>query len=142
MVSEQSTDRVLEVFDRVGKILASMESFAGGVGLSKLELLALESVSKQNEIMMSQLANGLGITLSTATGIVDRLIDKKLVRRERNHGDRRVVKVLLTQKGERAALDHLEKKKEAINKMMSVLSVKEQEDFISIWQKIVDMWGE
>lgn len=87
---------------------------------------------------MSKLAKKLGVGFSTATGIIDRLIEKKLVTRERNHGDRRVVKVSLTKKGEKTVFDYQKQKKEVIEKMMNMLSVKEQEDFILILEKLAD----
>ncbi len=141
MVTEKNMDRGLEVFDRVSKILASMESFAGDINLSKIEMVALVLISKEGDLIMSKLAGGLGVKLSTATGIVDRLIDKKLVKREKNHGDRRVVKIALTAKGAKAALAHQKQKKETFKKMMNVLTREEQEDFLSIWQKIADTWS-
>jgi len=40
---------------------------------------------------MSDLASSLGVTLATATGIVDRLVDRDIVKRENSREDRRVV---------------------------------------------------
>jgi len=115
-----------------------MESFAGDTSLSKLELMVLECIFKERELIMSKLAKSLSIGLSTATGIIDRLIEKKLASRKRNHNDRRVVKVSLTEKGTKNVLGYQKKKKEVIGKMMNMLSAKEQKDFILILEKIAD----
>ncbi len=48
---------------------------------------------------MSVLASGLGVTLATATGVVDRLVDRGIVLREDQPGDRRVVMCRLSDKG-------------------------------------------
>ena len=48
---------------------------------------------------MSDLASSLGVTLATATGIVDRLVDRDIVKRENSREDRRVVVCRLSAKG-------------------------------------------
>jgi DNA-binding MarR family transcriptional regulator len=48
---------------------------------------------------MSELALKIRLTVSSATLIVDRLVDKELIARERSAEDRRVVRVALTQEG-------------------------------------------
>ncbi len=49
---------------------------------------------------MSELASGLGVTLATATGVVDRLVEKRYVAREGLPGDRRVVLCRLSDEGQ------------------------------------------
>ena len=48
---------------------------------------------------MGKLAAGLGITLPSATGVIDRLVEKGLVARYEDPEDRRVVQCRLTQQG-------------------------------------------
>lgn len=142
MAVEQNVARALDLLDKVSKIYASAQSFVGDITLNKLELLALDFIFKKGEITMSELAKGLGISLSTATGIIDRLVDKDLVSRKRNHGDRRVVRVMVTRKGGKAASDYRKHKSETIKKMMTLLTPDEQRSFISIWEKIAGAWDE
>lgn len=51
-------------------------------------------------VRMSMMAKLLNKNMSTATGIVDRLVDDKLIRREEDPEDRRAVIVRLTPKGQ------------------------------------------
>jgi len=115
-----------------------MGSFVGDINLSKPELLTLESISKQKELIMSRLAKELGVGFSTATGIVDRLIKKKLVNRERNHGDRRVVKVSLSKRGKEIVSAYQEQKKKTFRKMIEVLTESEQVSFLAVLEKIAN----
>ena len=138
MTSEENTTRIIEAFDKISKVFASMESFNGEISLSKPELLTLESVSKHKELTMSKLARNLDIGFSTATSIIDRLIEKKLVVRERNHGDRRVVKVLLSKEGETIISSYQEQKKIFFKKMIEFLTEVEQESFVIVLEKIAD----
>lgn len=133
MANNENIERVLEVFNNISKIFASME---GNAYISKPELLALEVISKDEGLMMSDIARRLEITLSTATGIMDRLIDKKLVKRERNGNDRRVVRVLLTDKGKRANQAYQDQKKEIFGRILDVLDPKEQAKLIKILEKV------
>jgi DNA-binding MarR family transcriptional regulator len=50
---------------------------------------------------MSVIASALGISLATATGVVDRLVEHNFVLREGDPEDRRVVLCRLSDKGER-----------------------------------------
>jgi len=49
---------------------------------------------------MSAIASQLGVSLATATGVVDRLVERGLVLRESQPGDRRVVLCSLSEKGQ------------------------------------------
>jgi len=138
MTPEENTTRIIEAFDKISKVFASMEGFTGEISLSKPELLTLESVSKHKELTMSKLARNLDIGFSTATSVIDRLIEKKLVVRERNHGDRRVVKVLLSKEGETIISLYKEQKKIFFKKMTEFLTEVEQESFVIVLEKIAD----
>ncbi|MBU4205129.1 MarR family transcriptional regulator, partial [Patescibacteria group bacterium] len=128
--------RILDAFDGISRVFASMESFHGDASISKPELLALEAISREEGLMMSDLGKRLDISLSTATGIIDRLIEKKLVKRERNGGDRRVVRVVLTYKGRKTNLTYQKQKKELFGKMLGALDPEEQGGLIKILEKI------
>lgn len=53
------------------------------------------------EERMSAIASALGVSLATATGVVDRLVEKDMVTREGDPNDRRVVLIRLSDKGEK-----------------------------------------
>lgn len=57
-------------------------------------------LSMEGSLRMSRIASQLGVSLATATGIVDRLVDHQLVIREAEPHDRRVVLCHLSNKGE------------------------------------------
>jgi len=136
MAEKENIKRILDAFDGISRVFASMESFHGDASISKPELLALEAISREEGLMMSDLGKRLDISLSTATGIIDRLIEKKLVKRERNGGDRRVVRVVLTYKGRKTNLTYQKQKKELFGKMLGALDPEEQGGLIKILEKI------
>lgn len=138
MTTEKNIASIIGAFDKISKVFVSMESFVGDINLSKPELLTLESISKQKGLIMSTLAKELSVGFSTATGIVDRLIKKKLVIRERNHGDRRIVKVSLSQRGKEIASAYREQKKKIFKKMIEMLTESEQVSFLAVLEKIAN----
>lgn len=69
------------------------------VDLTMPQLKVLFLVSTGNGVNMTQLARTLGMTLSTLTGVVDRLTNHGLVLRQDDVNDRRVVLLYLTEEG-------------------------------------------
>lgn len=137
-ITEKNITRFLEAFDSLSTVFSSMGSFAGKISLSKPELLIIDYLARQDELTMSQLAKTLNIGLSTATGVVDRLVGKKLVGRIRDKEDRRLVKIALTKKGQELGRSYQEQKKQIFGKLIGTLSTKEQGVLISFFEKIAD----
>ena len=66
---------------------------------SKNEILALILLYRRREVNMTEIAEYISAPLNTATGVVTRLEKKELVKRMRDQEDKRVVKIVLTDKG-------------------------------------------
>ncbi|SRR5579884_745875 len=66
------------------------------VDLTMPQLKVLFLLYAEGPVPMSRLATSLGVTLSTVTGIVDRLVEHGLVQRQEDPGDRRLVLCGLT----------------------------------------------
>ncbi len=69
------------------------------VDLTMPQLKVLFLLYSADGAPMGRLAGSLGVTLSTATGIVDRLVEHRMVQREENPQDRRLVVCRLTPGG-------------------------------------------
>lgn len=105
--------------------------------LSHQEEKVIKVLGEQEPCIMRQIADHLGFALSTATGVVDRLVEKDLVRRERSDEDRRVVRVRLTEGGREAFRIQREKFMELYTGMLMSLSDKEQELLLSLIRKTI-----
>lgn len=70
-------------------------------GVSGAQLWALSEVGATPGLTISGLARKLSIHLSTSSNVLDKLEAQKLIRRERNKVDQRVVRVYLTAAGVR-----------------------------------------
>ena len=104
--------------------------------LSHQEDKVIRVLGLQGPCIMREIADPLGLALSTATGVVDRLVKKNLVHRERSNEDRRIVKVILTKEGKEIC----EKKNAGFMKlcrnMLKCLTPEEQNLYLSLTQKI------
>jgi len=105
--------------------------------LSHQECKVVKMLEQEGSCIMRQIAEPLGLALSTATGIVDRLVHKNLVHRERSDEDRRIVKVGLTDEGR--AIYEADKKRfmDLCRGMLNSLTDREQISYLSLTQKII-----
>jgi DNA-binding MarR family transcriptional regulator len=76
-------------------------------GVSMTHLHIMWRLEESGELTMSRLADYLDVSLSNATGLVDRMEERGLIERTRVSGDRRVVLVRLTAAG-RDILDEVQ----------------------------------
>lgn len=94
------------------RIMAEFRSFIGELrcegterlrraGVSMTNLHVLRLLSEHGDMPMSRLADLLDVSLSNATGLVDRMAERALIERVRVPDDRRVVLARITDGGRR-----------------------------------------
>jgi DNA-binding MarR family transcriptional regulator len=66
--------------------------------ISKYDLALVGMIGQKGEVIMRDIAEYLDVPYSTATGIVDKLVNKKILKRINSDTDRRTVKISLTPK--------------------------------------------
>lgn len=71
------------------------------LGLSMAQLHILYTLQRSGPMTMSGLAEALNVSLSNATGLIDRIEERGLVGRARVPEDRRIVMIRVTPEGER-----------------------------------------
>jgi DNA-binding MarR family transcriptional regulator len=104
--------------------------------LSRQEMNLLSLVARKGSCTMSDLASTLRVPFSSATGIVDRLVSKHLVSRERAEDDRRVVRIALTDRGEQARAACLNQRVALGRAMLSALDEGERGQLVELFRKI------
>ena len=133
-----SSSDIYEFFlNNIQKVVVPEELIKLEMSLSRFELVALMTTEKSQNVTMSILAQKIAVPMSTATGIVDRLVKKGLLERGRSDEDRRVVTVSLTEEGKRVVSEvntHFEK---FIEKIKAVITQDEFETAIRIVKKVV-----
>lgn len=115
---EESFNRLIRFMNSAG---TSYQSVAPGPMLSGSQRIVLRALANNGPYQVSEVANQLGVTLSAATGLVDRLVKAKLVTRERDQEDRRVVWVKITPEGEHAVQAAEARRRAAFREMVKNL---------------------
>lgn len=100
------------------------------------QIVVLEFLYEKGPCQMNELARALNFTMSAGTAIVDKMIKLNLVKRERSSEDRRVVTVMILDKGKEAVKRVREARRNCINKMFSGLTEKDRAEYLRILTKI------
>jgi DNA-binding MarR family transcriptional regulator len=99
------------------------------------ELRSVMWVGREGKTVMSDFAKGIGVPLSTATRIVNRLVKKGIVVRQRSDMDRRIVEVDLSQIGYEYKAKFLAKRMKLTQKLLAPLSDVERETLLSLMER-------
>ena len=133
MALSEFADQVTEMMPMIMRELYKHESS----GLEKIkitlpQLVVLNILAREGELSMTDLAGYINVSTAAMTGIVDRLVRDGYVSRGGVDGDRRIIKVSSTPKGSKAAKSALEHQRKMVEKLFSVLSEEEREEYLRI----------
>ena len=112
IASERTTGEALDVRDIIAQIDASISELRcvgsqqlvrAGVSMAHLHVMWL--LKRHGDLSMGRLAELLDVSLSNASGLIDRMVERGLVERVRVPDDRRLVLVALSSHGLQM-LDH------------------------------------
>ena len=98
--TKENTRELIEVLGGLSQVLRSCcrdEAFCEGVTFH--QFMILDAVAQEKELHMADLHKFLSVEKSTTTRLVNPLIKKGLLRREKAAHDSRAAKLMLTQKG-------------------------------------------
>ena len=136
-----SKSEINQFFDSFEKLLLKLQEVDSSCvemskDISKQGLSIVGFVGAQGNVIMRDIANHFDIPFSTATGIIDRLVDLDYLNRFNSSEDRRIVLVELTDKG-KSLYDLFETKKEELgNLVLSQLNTSERKAFIELLNKV------
>ena len=99
-VADVSEDDVLLALARMS-MDASVRASEDVGGVSPVQLRALTALRQKREANLAQLAEEIGITVSTASRLVDRLVGADWVHRAPSETNRREISLTLTDDGKR-----------------------------------------
>ena len=85
------------------RVLDHLAAELSDLGLRQAEVNVLQQLAPGSQRSVGELAAATGQRSSTLTGVLDRLEERRLVRRRVNPADRRSFTIALTAGGERAA---------------------------------------
>ncbi len=125
--------KVIRATDLHSKYLAK------NTGLTTAQLLILQSIQNMGEVSIGEISKKISLSQATVTSILDRLVDKGLVYRERSSEDKRKVHAYLTEDAVALIKDAPAPLQEQFTKQFGALNEWEQSMMISSLQRIAQM---
>ena len=101
-------------------------------GLTPLQSFALIDIERaeSGSLSMNEAAEGLAVSLSTMTRLADRLVDLKLITRLPVPGDRRGIRIALTEEGSRLCAEVTDRYLAIYRQLLEQVPEGERERFI------------
>jgi DNA-binding MarR family transcriptional regulator len=128
MINTKINEKIMEVFFEISRGIREKMSFdCNAAQLTVLQLQTLILISKNKTLTMGDIANNFKISLPTATVLSDKLVKMKLIKRNKNANDRRIVEVSLTEKGKTLLKKAMKQRHVKINELLSYLPLKDRE---------------
>lgn len=100
MTSQELENEISSVIDTFKDILSPEIWSNLLLDCTKNEVLILWLLYRKEQVNMSQIAEYINTPLNTATGIIARMEKKDLVVRQHSAEDKRIVKILMSEKGQ------------------------------------------
>ncbi len=128
-----------ELWDTIIRIIHGFRTgiaMEEGVELTFPQIMLLIELQKCGTCNMGELSQRLRVTQGVATRMVDRLLEKDVVERERGEGDRRVVMVKPTRKGSEIALGIERLNRGKIQELFRHVSTGDRTGFLALLKEI------
>lgn len=105
--------------------------------LTSPQFYVLATIGYAGGLPFGEIGEKMMVTVSNLTGIVDRLEEKRLVVRERDAHDRRVVRVMLTDKGMKVYKNTIPLFEKSISQFFSPLNKIQQKELAALLRKLI-----
>lgn len=99
----------------------------------------LRYIYGRGECTSTELASAFGVNRSAITAMINRMVDRNLIRRTRNATDRRVVYLTLTREGKRLFDKTEEKIRSLVESFITQFEEEEIQYFIKTYQKLANI---
>jgi MarR family transcriptional regulator, organic hydroperoxide resistance regulator len=133
-----ATERLVEDLLTLWRLLRNLSSPVRRAEMTPEQYWLLRLLNRTGPLNISELANELGIAISSATVSCKRLEKAGLLTRERQSDDERVVRVALTAKGLAQIDAWRQRKREALTHWLSVLDAQEQKTLQSLIERVLE----
>lgn len=109
------------------------------VGLTGPQLVILIEIARCGEVTAGEIAQAVSLSQATVTGILERMENRGLIVRQRNHQDKRRIMVRITDTGKKILEEAPPLMQEAFVERFSSLQEWEQTMILSALQRLVSI---
>ena len=136
-MKDDRINQIVETLSQVMRLMKKEISFTDTLKhLSMLQIQTIIYLYNNANVSMGDIAGHFRVEMPSATSLLNKLFDQKLVERRDDPTDRRVVKVSLTGEGKILAKKAMAERRNHMKKMLSYLSVKEQSGLLEIMRSL------
>ncbi|UBF28677.1 MarR family winged helix-turn-helix transcriptional regulator [Kovacikia minuta CCNUW1] len=114
----------------------AQESSGEAVNLNKQECRVINVVGQFQPLMMREIAERAKLSITNTTGIVDKLVKRKCLRRDRSDEDRRIVRIRLTSEGEEIYAMEVENYRKVSRAILDSLDESEQQEMLRMMRQV------
>ncbi|MBW4662496.1 MAG: MarR family winged helix-turn-helix transcriptional regulator [Drouetiella hepatica Uher 2000/2452] len=114
----------------------AQESSGEAVNLNKQECRVINVVGQFQPLMMREIAERAKLSITNTTGIVDKLVNRACLRRDRSDEDRRIVRICLTPEGEEIYAMEIENYRKVSRAILNGLDEPEQQEMLRMMRKV------
>ncbi|TEA78106.1 MarR family winged helix-turn-helix transcriptional regulator [Allopusillimonas ginsengisoli] len=140
LTPQQYDLRILRALRRITRSVAlHSRQLAACSNITAPQLVCLRAVIDHGPLTATAISREIHVSASTVVGILDRLEDKGLIRRERGREDRRIVFVTATDEGRQLATDTPSPLQKKLSDALNALPESEQATITMSLERIVDL---
>ena len=104
--------------------------------ISFMRIMVLCYLLENKSPTMKEMADYFGITMPSASSIIDNLVEINMIKRKSDSKDRRLIRIQLTKNGQRTAKKEIGAAIKNLGLIISTLSRDEKRQFFGIMRKI------
>ena len=109
--------------------------------ITPVQFWALDYLYNKGALPMSDFAHYLGITKPSATALINRLITQKLVVRQHDANDRRIVRIALTAQGKKLTASIKQQRYHALRSIFGKIEQRDRSEYLRIIKEVVRVLG-
>ncbi len=113
----------------------AQQSSGIAVNLSKQECRVINVVGQAQPLIMREIAERSKLSITNTTGIVEKLVRKKYLRRERSDEDRRIIRIHLTLGGQKVYEMEVANYRKVSQEILNPLDEQEQRAMLQMMRK-------
>lgn len=133
-------ENIIGLLNKINYIIKSdMIKASKEFGLTPLQLMVLHCIRENKLVTMSDIARHLGLSKSTTSGIIDRMVKQGYIQRERNTQDKRVIYIKPGIKEKELTDKMIENHSEYVAEVFSKVDEKEKNLIKDSMQKLLEI---
>jgi DNA-binding MarR family transcriptional regulator len=133
---QELINRYIAVSFTVDKKAESLIKEQIGDDLTNDQHYILRYIYRAGECTSTELADAFEVNKSAITAMINRMVDRELIKRTRDEDDRRVVYLTLTDEGNKLFEKKEEKISELVKSFITKFEEKEIQDFLKTYEKL------